>query len=473
MGRAVASPPSLRSRLARHVLLPVALSWALSTIVLLVVGSHFAAQAFDRALLDDAYAIGAQVHKSGDAVSLDLRPQEIGTLLFDQSETLYFSVFDPSGRLVAGNADLRAAPVPPGSAYKFADVTLQGKDVRSVSLRRDEPAPFIVVMAQTTAKRTQLLQQLVGYSALVQLGLLVSLAWWLTRIIGHDLRPLTQLQQEMEQRDAADLAPLPASLTRGATTQDVRRLGDALDSLLARLQASLSAQREFAGNVAHELRTPLAGIRAQAHYALAQDNPQAWRAELEGIVLAEERASRLIDQLLALARAGEGSAGVHMQSIALDALVRDVVLRNLRRADSLGVDLGAEGLEEAVVIRGDPALVEGMLNNLLDNALRYGRGDPPHVTVAIARDGGRATLCVTDNGPGLDAPSAGALTQRWAQGEQGQRLGEGAGLGLAIVRRYAALLDAELTLDRAVQGTGLRASVRFRAEDMDGGSSPP
>ncbi|MRD48810.1 sensor histidine kinase [Caenimonas koreensis] len=456
------NPPSLRSRLARHVLLPVALSWVLGSVVLLIVGNHFAAQAFDRALLDDAYAIAAQVRKSGDALVLELTPQEVSTLLFDQSETLYFSVFDTSGRLVAGSPGLPAPQLPPGAAHEFADAVLDGASVRRVSLRRDEASPFTVVMAQTTASRTQLLQRLIGYSAMVQLWLLATLAWWLSRIIEHDLRPLTQLQQAMEQRDAGDLAPLPAELTQGATTQDVRRLGDALDSLLTRLAASLAAQREFAGNVAHELRTPLAGIRAQAHYALAQENPQAWRAELEGIVLAEERASRLIDQLLALARAGEGSAGLHSEAIALDALVRDVVLRYLRKADALGVDFGAEGLEDSVVVRGDPALIEGMLNNLIDNALRYGRGEPARVTVAIEREPGFATLAVTDNGPGLQVSEVDALTQRWAQGAQGQRLGEGAGLGLSIVQRYAALLDAQFVLQPAPSGKGLRASVRFR-----------
>ena len=453
--------PSLRARLARHVLLPLALTWGLGSIVVLRVGGHFAAQAFDRSLLDDAYALAAHVHKEGNGLALDLTPQEMNTLLFDQSESVYFAVFGPDGQLLGGDPELLAARIPQGASYEFSEVPFQGRLVRSVSLRRGEPVQFTVVMAQTTASRTRLLQRLLVYSALVQVLLLVALAWWLSRIIERDLRPLAQLQQALDGRDAGDLAPVPALLTEGATTRDVQRLGDAVNSLLSRLHESLNAQREFAGNVAHELRTPLAGIRAQASLALAQDDPRVWRAELQGIVKAEERASRLVDQLLALARAGEGSVGLKVEPIALNELVRDLVLRFLPRADALGVDLGGEGLDEPVELNGDLALIEGMLNNLLDNALRYGGGAAPRVTVALRRESGAATLSVTDNGPGLGAAQAGELTQRWMQGAQGHKLGQGAGLGLAIVRRYAELLNVQFSLEPGAAGQGLSARLRF------------
>ena len=454
--------PSLRSRLARHVLVPLALTWGLGSIVVLTVGKHFAAQAFDRSLLDDAYALAAHVRNDGNQLTLDLTPQEMSTLLFDQSESIYFAVFGAGGKLLTGDAGLQPAPIPAGASYEFSELPFAGQLVRTVSLRRDEPAQFVVVMAQTTAGRTQLLRRLLVYSALVQLGLLVMLAWWLSRTIERDLRPLAQLQHAVDRRDAGDLAPLSAPLTEGATTRDVQRLGEAVNSLLSRLQESLTAQREFAGNVAHELRTPLAGIRAQAGYALAQDDAAVWRSELQGIAQAEQRASRLVDQLLALARAGEGSAGLKLETIALNELVREVMLRFLPRADALGVDLGAEGLEEPVEVHGDKALIEGILNNLLDNALRYGSSAAPRVTVAVHREGDATVLAVTDNGPGLGTMEAARLTRRWAQGQQGQRLGQGAGLGLAIVGRYAELLGARLSLERGAQGAGLCASVRFQ-----------
>ncbi|MEO8279962.1 MAG: sensor histidine kinase N-terminal domain-containing protein [Ideonella sp.] len=464
-------PPSLRARLARHVLLPLALTWSLGAIVVTLVGYHFAAQAFDEALLDDAYTVAAHVHHDGQQFTLDLSPREIRTLLFDPNESMYFTVRGPDDRVVAGEAELPAARIREGSVHEFDELSFKGQHVRSVSLRRDKAMPFVVVMAQTTTGRTRLLWQLLVLSTLVQIGLLLVLAWWLDRSIERDLRPLTELQQVVSQRDSNDLAQLPAALTDGATTRDVQHLGTAVNALLSRLQESLTAQREFAGTVAHELRTPLAGIRAQATYALAQDDAALWRHELQGIVQAELRASRLVDQLLALARADEGRAGLNIQAIALDELVREVMLRLMPRADALGVDLGAEGLEPPVVIRGDLALVEGILTNLLDNALRYGGGGSsdtaPRVTVSIRLAGGAPMLCVIDNGPGLGAVDARQLTRRWAQGVRGQAVGQGAGLGLAIVVRYVDLLGAELTLDPATDGTGLCACVRFQAADRN------
>ncbi|TQF08480.1 sensor histidine kinase, partial [Myxococcus llanfairpwllgwyngyllgogerychwyrndrobwllllantysiliogogogochensis] len=195
--------------------------------------------------------------------------------------------------------------------------------------------------------------RLLLFSVLAQLWLLVVLGSWLLRGIERDLRPLADLQDAMARRDAADLQPLPGALTAGARTSDVERLGEALDGLLARVRRGLQAQREFAGNVAHELRTPLAGIRAQAANALAQDDPAVWRGELQGIADTEQRASRTVDQLLALARAAEGEIALPLQTVALDALVRGVLLRYLPRADALGVDLGAEGLDVPVAVRGD------------------------------------------------------------------------------------------------------------------------
>lgn len=332
--------------------------------------------------------------------------------------------------------------------------------MRRVSLRINGQPQFTVAMAQTTAERTQLLRRMLVYSGLAQLWLLVVLSSWLLRGIERDLRPLADLQDAVDLRDAADLKPLPPALTHQAATRDVQRLGEALDGLLVRVHQGLNAQREFAGNVAHELRTPLAGIRAQAAHALASTDPAVWRSELQGIAQAEQRASRTVDQLLALARATEGGIALTLEPIALDALVRNVLLRFLPRADALGVDLGAEGLDTPLHVHGNGALIEGILNNLLDNALRYGGGQKSRITVALHRAQDFAVLRVIDNGPGVDTALTQHLQQRWAQGHQGLRLGQGAGLGLSIVARYAQLMGGRLELAAAAETTtGLAASV--------------
>ena len=468
---ATLSKPTLQSRLVRRVMLPLVLTWAVGTAVALAVANNFAGQAFDRALLDDAYALAASMRASSEGAALVLTAAEVSALMFDRSESNYFAVYTPDGRLIGSHGGLVLPFLPAGSSHQFSTVWLSDRELRTVSLHRSQPAEFTVVMAQTTASRTRLLRRMLAYSAVPQVLMLGFLAWQLRRVIQRDLEPLAQLQLAVDQRDASDLTPVPQAITRDATTLDVERLGTALNSMLSRLAQSIAAQREFAGNVAHELRTPLAGIRAQAGYALAQADPAIWREQLLGIAQGEQRASHLVNQLLALARADEGTASVLLRELELSQLVRTVLLRFLPKADAKGVDLGGEGLELPVQVRGDAALLEGILNNLLDNALRYGtRSGVPRVTVAIAREGGEVVLSVTDNGPGLASQDAAQLGQRWSQGPAGQRLGEGAGLGLAIVGRYADLLGAAFSLEAAAGG-GLRAVLRMPAPEQSAQAS--
>jgi two-component system, OmpR family, sensor histidine kinase TctE len=441
-------------------MVPLALTWLAGTLLALAVASFFTQQAFDRSLLDDASLLATHVRLREGRLALALTPGELNTVLFDRVETLYYAVRRPDGSLVAGEDALAASPVPEGASFRFDDHILRGKPLRTVTLLRDDPAPFAVVMGQTVQSRSTLLQRLLGYSLLPQLALLLVLAWWLRRTIQSDLLPLAQLQQAVDQRDAQDLGLVPVA----ASTREVERLAVAINALLGRLELSSRAQREFAGNVAHELRTPLAGIRALAEYGLKQKDPQAWRAQLEAIAASQMRASRLVDQLLALALASEAQTGLHLAPVALDELVRDAVLRFLPRADATRVDLGARGVDNPVLVAGDPTLLEGILNNLIDNALRYGldpEAETPSITVALAQQPGEITLSVIDHGPGLSAQLRERLVQRWEQGEAGHALGQGAGLGLPIVAQYARLLHARFALQPGPQGRGLVASVHF------------
>ena len=470
MNELAGGKPSLRFRVLQHVMLPLVVTWSLGMAAALGVANYFTQQAYDRSLLDDAYGVAANVALEGNVLTLRLSPGEMSTVLFDQSESVFFAVLRPDGSLVAGHGGLHPPALPGGSPFEFADMVYQGRALRAVSVRRLAPAEFMVVMAQTTTGRDLLLQRLLLFSVVPQGVLLILLAWWLQREIQSDLEPLAVLQRAVEQRDANDLTGLPEAVRRSASSRDVERLGLAIDSLLQRLDAGVRAQREFAGNVAHELRTPLAGIRALAEYGLAQGRPEVWREQLLGIARSEVRASHLVDQLLALALADEARSRLRLEPVALDEVVRRLVLQYLPRADAAGVDIGARGLEHPVRVMAHPALIEGLLGNLIDNALRYGtaqHGESARVTVEIAVEpaGGSAQhvrLSVIDSGPGLPQGDVVALTGRWTQGPAGERLGQGAGLGLAIVSRYADLMHARLELGDVPQGHGLQASVIFR-----------
>ena len=451
--------PSLRNRLLRHVLIPLAVMWLFGSALVVAIASYFAQQAFDRALLDDAYLVASHVRRAADefgSLDLSLSAEEMSTVLFDQSESLYFAVLDANGALLAGHVGLRPSQLDDNLKPHFDTVEYQGRVVRSVSIHSQQPGDFYVVMAQTTASRDSLLQRLLTFSIVPQLLLLLALAAWLKRAIEDDLGPLADLERAVGRRDARDLTPVPET----ATTRDVQRLGQAINALLGRIAQSVQAQREFSGNVAHELRTPLAGIRALADYGLRQNDPQVWREQLLGIAQSQERASHLVDQLLALALADEAQQSLESQPVALDVLVGEAVLRFLPRADAAGVDLGARGVDQPVWAFANGALIEGVLNNLLDNALRYGRspdGDS-HITVSVVDASQTVMLSVIDNGPGVSQEQLKKLTQRWVQGSAGEALKEGSGLGLAIVNAYVRLLGARVSL-QTESPHGLRVTI--------------
>lgn len=457
----LAVKPSLRNRLLRHVLLPLALTWLVGSALVVGIATYFTQQAYDRALLDDAYLVASHVRRNADVsmggLELSLSAQEMSTVLFDQSESLYFAVLRPDGSLVAGHTGLPGKLESTGQPV-FDTLDYQNRSLRSVTIHREHPVDFYVVMAQTTTSRDRLLQRLLAFSMAPQIVLLMGLALWLQRAIETDLNPLAELTRLVGKRDARDLTPVPVS----GSTRDVQRLGQAVNALLARIAQSVQAQREFSGNVAHELRTPLAGIRALADYGLRHPDPQVWREQLRGIAQSQERASHLVDQLLALALADEAQQTLAHEPVALDVLVGEAVLRFLPRADAAGVDLGARGVEQPVRVMGSGALIEGVLNNLLDNALRYGRAPlgESHITVAVHDAPQAVVLSVSDNGPGVSATQMQQLTQRWVQGSAGEALKEGSGLGLAIVSEYARLLGAQVSM-QGESPSGLRVSLTF------------
>lgn len=214
------------------------------------------------------------------------------------------------------------------------------------------------------------------------------------------------------------------------------------------------------------LRNPLAGIRALADYGLRHDDPAVWRAQLHAIQERESHASHLVAQLLALAFADEAKETIALSRIDLRQVVETCLAAAIEQMDTRHVDFSAEGLDKAVMVWGNEALVSSALTNLLDNALRYGRpadGERPRITVSLqaADAAGKVCLSVSDNGPGLDSALA-DTRQRWSRGAGVEQVRGGTGLGLAIVTRYAEILEAELDLQNQRDG-GLRASLVFRS----------
>jgi two-component system, OmpR family, sensor histidine kinase TctE len=458
---------SLRSRLLLRVLLPLVATWSLGSAVAFSLSWVLADRAFDRSLLDDAYVIAANVVERDGALSLTMTAHEIDALMFDLDDKEYFSVYGANGKLVAGNADLVAAGAHPVGGGAFSEVRLNGDVLRIAAIRNDGVLSFDVVMGQTTHSRNRLLLGSLERSLMTQVGLLLLLGVYLWRQISRELMPLDDLQRALERRHSSDLDPIAGE----PVSRDVERLRDAVNSLLARVGRGVQAQREFAGNVAHDLRTPLAGIRALAEYGLAHGEPEVWRQQLHSIVQSEERASRLVDQLLALALADEARDSVKLEPIRVDELVRRALLSFVGRAGAAGIELEADGLDTPTTALASPVLLEGILANLIDNALRYGRGGPrPTLVVAIEQQTTGVLISVTDTGPGLDPKQRAQMRHRWAQGAAGIRLGAGAGLGLAIASRYVELMGGDLVIDVGPGGVGVRATVSLLRSQTPGRS---
>ena len=456
--------PSLQARLLRRVILPLAIMWFAGTLVNNAVSRYFTQKAFDRALLDDAYAVAGHVRLGADnRLSLGLSSNETETLLFDRDEVLFLAVFHPDGRLIAGHAKLYLPTLEPLHPPVFTELNLQGQHMRAVVIARAAPASFKVVIAQTTKSQDQLFRSLLFYSIVPQLILLLGLALWLRRAIREDLKPLSALAGSLNNRDEHDLEPIPET----GRTLEIIRLGQAINALLLRISGIVQSQREFAGNVAHELRTPLAGIRALAEYGLAQDKPPVWRRQLVAVLEREQYASHTIDQLLALALVVEAREVLQPQAVRLDLSVREALMRHLRRADALGVDLGVRGADRPIEIIGQSSLIDGILDNLIDNSLRYGKpcdATAAAITVGIDLDvDGRAVLSVVDNGPGISRREWDRVIARWFKGSSANALRIGTGLGLYLVAEYCRILKAEFTLDSAESNQGMTIRLKFAA----------
>ncbi|HVJ73572.1 MAG TPA: ATP-binding protein [Casimicrobiaceae bacterium] len=311
----------------------------------------------------------------------------------------------------------------------------------------------LVQVAQPLALRDQLAASLAWSTILPWLvaAPLIGLLLWFA--IARALAPLDRLAQAVGTRSPREMRPLPAS----GWPREVTPLVAALNALLGRLDDALDAQKAFVADAAHELRTPLAAVHLQAQLAeRAQDGPERSRA-LDALRGGLRRATRMVEQLLALAREDHAAASAPTTRIDLAALARDAIAAHADLAAAKDVDLGA-GTLEPLAIDGEPDALATLAANLVDNAVRYTPAGG-HVDVMVETRAGAPALVVRDDGPGVPAEARDAMFERFARGAR--RDTPGSGLGLAIVKRIAERHGASVTLADAPGGRGLEVTVRF------------
>ena len=462
-----AQPPeraTLRHQLLISLLAPIVLVTLISAVVTYYYAFNFATLAYDYSLFDSALDISRQTRLSEGRMRVDLPSAALDMLESDTHDSIFYMVNDAKGAFVTGHRGLPlpAEEAPPGKPLYY-DGIYRGNPVRLAALHAavtGAPAdqPVLILVGETLNKRRTLANEvLLGMllPELLLIALVGALVWF---GIERGLRPLATLQQEISNRSHRDLSPLPEQNAPG----EVRALIRAMNDLLARLSSALSAQQRFIADAAHQLRTPLAGIKTQAELALRQKEIDDVHHTLLQLNTATGQTTHLVNQLLSLARAEPGAVRAQaVQRLDLNALARDAttewVPRALERDIDLGYDATADGTARTI-IEGDTLFLKEMLGNLLDNAVRYTqRGG--RVTVRVAAENDQVLLAVEDNGPGIPADERERVFERFHR-----VLGsgaEGCGLGLAIVREIAQSHNAQARMAAGAHGAGTLATVAF------------
>ena len=444
--------------LGRRVLLAVAVPLAL----LVVIGAaidyasarRLTDEAHDRALTSLAVGLSARLEAEGDGDLGVHLPQMVDAAGRQRADDrLDYAVLSEGGALMAGDPVLARLATPDSPPTRLFTATLGGQQVRVVEHRYVGPdARVTILVAETTHGRRAEARRLLYVTAatnLVIAALAVAAGLVAVRVA---MRPLNLLKEGLEVHGVAGLRPIPLATAPTEAIPLVR----AINRLMSRVRTSADARQAFISDTAHQLRTPLAQLSAQAGLLGEEALPPVAAARVAQLRESVDRLSRLAHQMLALARAdGDGAPPLPQEPVDLSALLTGVGNACLDTALARAVDLGFDPQPARVL--GSPWMLREQLLNLVDNAIRH---SPPGstVTVRCGQVDGRAFLEVEDDGPGIPAGQRQRVLERFV------RLGDaaqGSGLGLAIVREIADRHEADLRLSDGPGGRGLRVTVSF------------
>jgi two-component system sensor histidine kinase TctE len=467
---------SLFGEILDWMLAPLLVLWPMSVTLTFVVAQQIADPPYDRKLAEMASLLADHVEFSPQGVRLHLGI-DVGEILRpDPIVSTSYMVLGLRGELVAGDADI---PLPAdedisSGAPRLRFDKMHGSEVRVAhtwAQRAGQP-PVLVQVSETLEARTQLANEIIRGVIVPQfivLPLAVLLVWL---ALSRGLAPLTALQARIRQRRPEDRSPIDA---RGAP-EEIAPLVESFNELLARLSAGIQVQKRFIADAAHQMKTPLAGLRTQSELALRQTDPAELRRSLRQIAAATERATRLANQLLALARAEHhGAEALSFEPVDLGRLTRETVRDWVPHAIERQIDLGVDIADGALEILGAPLMLREMLGNLIDNALRYTPAGGT-VTARVVGDGAEVALEVEDTGPGIEEAERRRVFDRFYRVLGTQP--DGSGLGLAIVREIVEQHGARVSIDTPARSGDARLPgtlfrIRFgRAPQAEPTASP-
>ncbi|RRH83734.1 sensor histidine kinase [Variovorax beijingensis] len=454
--------PRLQRKLLAWLLGPLAVLLVLDTGAAYWNSLRFSNLAYDRALYEIGREIVLHVKLEGLQPRLDLSEAARNILLLDQEDLLFYRVASKDGKALGGDAEM---PAPPRAADparpRFYRDTVRGEPVRMLvawmPIGGNPEAPMVLVqVAETLHKRTRLAWEMLANVVVPQLLLIVMATAVVWFGISRGLEPLQRLRRAVSDRSHLDLSPIDIHDVPG----EVRPLVDEVNDLMARLGRTFDFQNRFVADAAHQLKTPVSGLKAQIELALRENDAERVRHSLAQLYISADRLSRLVRQLLSLARNEPGALdAMQLQPLDLNAYALEVSMDWVPQALKRDIDLGFEGAEHPLVINADRDRLRELINNLIDNAVRYSQPGG-RVTVQVGQsDNDQCRLAISDDGPSVPVEERARIFERFHRLLGTQE--DGSGLGLAIVSEIATLHGARITLEEDIDGVGNTFSVFF------------
>ncbi|MBP8271994.1 MAG: sensor histidine kinase N-terminal domain-containing protein [Sphaerotilus sp.] len=457
------------------MLTPLLLLWPVSLALTWLVAQGIADKPFDRALVYNVPALAQLVTVNHQRAQFNLPLPATEILRADDADLVYYQVLGGKGEFLSGERDLplpaeEEKPAAPGEV-RMRDDELRGLEVRVayiwVKLPLAGAQPALVQVAETREKRKVLATEIIKGVMLPQfvtLPLAVLLVWM---ALVRGIKPLSQLEERIRARKPDDLSPLDEK----TVPLEVAPLVSSVNDLLTRLKESIATQKRFLADAAHQLKTPLAGLRMQADLALREGSSEEdLKHSLMQIGRSSVRATHTVNQLLALARAEAGGTALSRLPCDMAQLTMEVVQDSVPRALEKRIDLGYDGATPGaagVMLSGNPTLLKELVRNLVDNAMNYTPSTdarPGVITARVLTDpfGQVLVLQVEDNGPGIPESERELVFQPFYR-VLGTNV-DGSGLGLPIVLEIAHQHAATVAVDDAHPGQnppGACFSVRF------------
>lgn len=450
---------TLLAEILLWLLIILLMVWSIGVVMIYNVTGKFANEPYDVVLSNNAQALANLVGFSAGRITINLPRAAREILVTDPQDKVYIQIVDAQGVLLVGDTDVpwvASAEHPVLDKVFLRDDEIHDEEVRIAWVfKRVAPnvEPLLIQVAETRNKRNGMAARIVSSVIVPQFAIVPIGVLLIYFAVSRGITPLHRLQDELRERRPSDLAPISLK----SIPAEIRPLIEALNDTMARLDESMSEQRRFVADAAHQLKTPLTGLRTQAELALREASPERMQVYVRQMLNAVERLADMTQKLLMLARAEAMSAhSAFMEDVDLAALVPEVAREWAIHAMDKRIELSFEDLSHDSRVHGNARLLHELFANLIDNAIRY---TPQGGSVAILVYHDDALYVdVEDSGIGIAHAERDKVFDRFYR-----VLGthtDGSGLGLSIVKEIAALHRVEISLHDSALG-GIRVRVTF------------